>query len=59
MNTVIKSQNQKQAAIDFATAKETEADGVRRAAEKYFKGNAIELKKLESVVSSLQQGTNQ
>lgn len=86
MNTVIKSQNQKQAAIDFATAKETEADGVRRAAikeaeghkqasilkaqgqaeaiklvneaaEKYFKGNAIELKKLESVVSSLQQGT--
>jgi len=86
MNTVIKSQNQKQAAIDFATAKETEADGVRRAAikeaeghkqarilkaqgeaeaiklvneaaEKYFKGNAVELKKYESVVASLQQGT--
>ena len=31
MNKVIQAQNQKDAAVDFATAKETEADGFRRA----------------------------
>lgn len=83
MNRVIKAQNEKDSAVDSATAIETQADGVRRAkikeaegvkqaailaaqgqaeaiqlvneaAEKYFKGSAVELKKLETVQVSLQ-----
>lgn len=38
MNQVIKAENSKRAAIDFATAKETEADGVRRATIKEAEG---------------------
>lgn len=86
MNQVIKAQNEKDAAVDFATALETKADGERRAsikksegvkqakileaegeaeaiklvnesAEKYFKGNAVELKRLETMVSSLQSNS--
>lgn len=38
MNSVIKAENTKKAAIDFATAKETEADGFRRAAIKQADG---------------------
>ena len=82
MNAVIKAQNSKDAAIDTATALETQADGQRRAAikvaegekqskilkaegeaeaiklvneaaEKFFKGNAQILKKLETVEKSL------
>ena len=34
MNMVIKAENEKRSAIDFATAKETEADGLRRASIK-------------------------
>lgn len=86
MNKVIKAQNEKDAAIDLATAAETQADGLRRgkikeaegirqakilqaegeaeaiklvneAAEKYFKGNAKELKQLETVQISLKDNT--
>lgn len=39
MNMVIKAENEKRSAIDFATAKETEADGLRRAAIKEAEGN--------------------
>lgn len=39
MNLVIKSGNQKRAAIDFATAKETEADGLKRAKIKEAQGD--------------------
>lgn len=82
MNKVVKAENEKIAAIDFATATETAADGVKRAkikeaegtrqskilhaegeaeaiklvyeaADKYFKGNAQLLKKLETVETSL------
>ncbi|HIJ10465.1 TPA: SPFH/Band 7/PHB domain protein [Candidatus Woesearchaeota archaeon] len=82
MNKVVKAENEKIAATDYATATEIEADGVRRAkikeaegfkqaeilkaqgqaqaiklvneaADKYFKGNAKELKKLETVEASL------
>lgn len=82
MNKVVKAENEKVAAKDYATAKETEADGSRRAsikeaegfkqarileaqgraeaiqlvnqaADKYFKGNAQTLKKLETVSLSL------
>lgn len=82
MNAVIQAQNQKDAAIDTATAIETQADGKRRAAikeaegikqakileaegeaeaiklvneaaEKYFKGNAVELKRLETAGDAL------
>lgn len=82
MNRVIKAENERQAAVDFATATETQADGKRRAyikeaqgvkqanileaegkaeaiklvneaAEKYFIGNAQELKKLETLKDSL------
>ncbi len=82
MNKVVKAENEKIAATDFATAREIEADGIRRAhikeaegikqakileaqgqaeyiklvndsANKYFKGNAQLLKKLETVESSL------
>lgn len=94
MNMVIKAENDKQSAIDFANARETKADGERRAsikeaegirqslileaegqsqaiervaaarakeielvneaAEKYFVGNAKELKRLEVTQSSLE-----
>jgi regulator of protease activity HflC (stomatin/prohibitin superfamily) len=83
MNKVVKAENAKVAAVDYATAAETQADGVRRAkikeaegvkqatilaaegeaqairlvneaAQKYFTGNAKDLKKLEVVQSSLQ-----
>lgn len=82
MNKVVKAENEKIAAKDFALAKETEADGTRmasikeaegfkqakileaqgraesiklvnEAANKYFVGNAQELKKLETVAQSL------
>lgn len=94
MNQVVRAEKEKVAAIDFATAAETKADGERRAmikmadgnkqqqileadgkaqaiklvakaeaeriqivntaAQKYFKGNAIQLKKLDTVRESLQ-----
>lgn len=94
MNMVVKAQNEKEAAVDFATAAETRADGERRSAikaaegmkqaqilqaegsqqaqvleaegkakaiqlvseasDKYFKGNAVELKKLQVVSECLQ-----
>jgi regulator of protease activity HflC (stomatin/prohibitin superfamily) len=38
MNKVVKAENEKVAAIDFATARETEADGLRRAAIKQAEG---------------------
>ena len=40
MNKVVKAENEKQAAIDFATARETQADGERRAAIKVAEGRA-------------------
>lgn len=40
MNQVIKAENEKEAAIDFATAKETEADGIKRANIKEAEGIA-------------------
>lgn len=40
MNRVIKAENEKDAAIDFATAKETEADGIKRANIKEAEGIA-------------------
>ena len=82
MNKVVKAENEKIAAVDYATAAETVADGVKRAkikeaegtkqskilnaegeadaiklvneaADKYFKGNAQLLKRLETVEASL------
>src|SRR5450830_1924930 len=82
MNKVVKAENEKVAAIDFATAAETTADGIKRAeikkaegirqakileaegeaqaiklvneaAEKYFKGNAQLLRKLQTVETAL------
>lgn len=82
MNKVVKAENEKIAAIDFANAVETQADGEKRAsikkaegvrqakileaqgqaeaiqlvnesAEKYFKGNAQILRKIEAVEKSL------
>lgn len=38
MNKVVIAQNEKQSAVDFATARETEADGVRRAKVKESEG---------------------
>lgn len=38
MNKVIKAENEKRSAIDFATAKETEADGIKRAEIKKAEG---------------------
>lgn len=38
MNMVIKAENSKRSAIDFATAKETESDGIRRAMIKQAEG---------------------
>ena len=40
MNMVIKAENEKQAALDFATAAETKADGDKRAAIKIAEGEA-------------------
>lgn len=40
MNRVIKAENEKDAAIDFATAQETQADGLKRAAIKEAEGIA-------------------
>lgn len=40
MNRVVKAENEKQSAIDFATARETQADGERRAAIKVAEGRA-------------------
>lgn len=40
MNMVIKAENEKQAALDFATAAETKADGEKRAAIKIAEGEA-------------------
>ena len=40
MNKVVKAENEKQAAIDFATARETQADGERRATIKVAEGRA-------------------
>ena len=86
MNRVIKSENEKQAAVDLATAAETQADGKRRssikeaqgiaeakkivadgeayrikivndAANKYFRGNAITLKKLDVTQASLENNS--
>jgi regulator of protease activity HflC (stomatin/prohibitin superfamily) len=97
MNMVIKAENDKQSAIDFANARETKADGERRAsikeaegvkqalileadgraqaiervaqarateiqlvnesAEKYFIGNAKDLKKLEVTQASLEKNS--
>jgi len=86
MNKVVKAENEKVAAVDFATATETQADGKRRAAikeaegikqnrilvaegeaaaiklvnesaQKYFKGEAKELKKLEVIENSLKDNT--
>ncbi len=86
MNEVIKAENEKTAAIDFATATETKADGDKRAsikkaegikegkiivadgeayrlktvheaANKYFKENAVTLKKLDVVQRSLEKNT--
>jgi len=41
MNKVVKAENEKIAAVDFATAKETEADGVKRAEIKKAEGIKI------------------
>ena len=40
MNTIIQAENEKQAALDFATAAETKADGEKRAAIKIAEGEA-------------------
>lgn len=40
MNKVVKAENEKIAAVDYATAKETQADGERRAAIKIAEGGA-------------------
>lgn len=82
MNKIVKAENEKIAAVDYATAAETQADGQKRseikkaegikqarileaegeseairlvneAADKYFIGNAQELRKLETVEKSL------
>jgi regulator of protease activity HflC (stomatin/prohibitin superfamily) len=86
MNNVVVANNQKTAAIDFATATETKADGEKRAfikvaegkrqsqilvaegearaievvntaANKYFKGNAQVLKKLQVVQGALENNS--
>jgi regulator of protease activity HflC (stomatin/prohibitin superfamily) len=86
MNKIVKAENEKIAAIDYATAAETAADGEKRAAikkaegirekqileatgeaeaiklvneaaNKYFVGNAQLLKKLDTVVKSLQNNS--
>jgi regulator of protease activity HflC (stomatin/prohibitin superfamily) len=86
MNKVVKAENEKIAAIDYATARETVADGEKRAkikeaegfkqskilhaegeaeaiklvneaADKYFKGNAQILRKLEAMETSLEKNS--
>lgn len=86
MNEIIKAENTKEAAQDFATAAEIKADGERRAsikvaegkrqarileaegiaksiqleneaAQKYFKNQAVELKKLETMRDTLSKAT--
>lgn len=86
MNKVVKAENEKQAAVDYATATETQADGQRRAiikeaegaaqaitikataeataiklvnesATKYFVGQAVELKRLEVMQTSLKDNS--
>lgn len=86
MNEIIKAENTKEAASDYATAAETKADGERRAsikvaegkrqarileaegiamaikleneaAQKYFKNQAVELKKLETTRDTLASNT--
>lgn len=86
MNKVLIAENEKTAAVDFATATETRADGERRAAikiaegeaqavkiradgeataiqvvneaaQKFFVGNAIELRKLEALEKTLSANT--
>lgn len=97
MNMIVKALNEKTAAVDFATAAETHADGVKRskikeaegrkqaqileaegqsdaavkiangraqaiqieneAADKYFKGNAITLRKIEAVERTFKDGS--
>lgn len=86
MNNVVKANNTKIAAVDYATAAETQADGKRRAAikeaegeakaittianakaeqikvvneaaQKYFKDNAVVLKKLETAEAILKDNT--
>jgi len=86
MNKIVKAENEKIAAVDYATATETAADGEKRsqikraegvkqsqiltaegeaeairlvneAANKYFVGNAQLLKKLDTVVKSLEKNT--
>lgn len=44
MNEVVKAENTKQAAVDFATATETQADGKRRATIKEAEGDAQSVK---------------
>ncbi|MBD3202739.1 SPFH/Band 7/PHB domain protein [Candidatus Woesearchaeota archaeon] len=64
MNKVVKAEQEKTAAQDLETAFETKADGeakaiklVNEAADKYFKGNAQILKKLETVEKSLRNNS--
>lgn len=86
MNKVLIAENEKTAALDFATAAETKADGERRAliknaqgkaeanrteaegqaaaiklvneaANKYFVGNAVELKKIEAMQVMLEKNS--
>lgn len=75
MNRIVKAGNERQAAIDFATAEETKADGVKRAsikqaegqaeairivneaANKHFTGNAVVLRKLETVERTFRDST--
>lgn len=54
MNKVVKAENEKQAAIDFATATETKADGDRRAAIKLAEGQKqAEILKAEGAKQAL------
>ena len=54
MNKVVKAENEKQAAIDFATATETRADGDRRAAIKMAEGQRqAEILKAEGAKQAL------
>lgn len=44
MNKIVKAENEKEAAVDFATAQETKADGIKRAAIKEAQGDAQAIK---------------
>jgi len=86
MNKVVKAENEKIAAVDYATAQETQADGLKRskikeaegyklakvleaegeaaaialvneAAEKYFVGNAVVMRRLEVTEKALAHST--